>query len=135
MNARYIDAERKLAVAMDWTDTDYNGPVGDWEWPVTGILPGALERSSIPTWARSNDACVSLMIEHSCFVGKEVASDGQPVMVARWSDQHGFGERLAVPIAEHVDAETAFRYAAVLGVTAKVEAESRARAVADLVSA
>lgn len=135
MDVRYIDAERKLAAAMDWTATQYNGPADDAHWPATGIAPGATERSSIPIWARSSEACVNLMIEHSCFVGKEVTSDGHPVMVARWSDKHGFGERIAVPIAEHAEEVGAFRYAAVLGVAAKVEAESRARTLADLVSA
>lgn len=135
MDARYIDAERKLAATLGWTDAVYAGTVGAPDVRALGISPGARDRTEIPAWARSNDDCVSLMLEHDCYVRKETTSDGQPVMVARWSDKYGFVERIAVAIAGHVDPAAAFRYAAVIGVTTKVEAESAARELDAMVSA
>lgn len=140
MNTRYTDAERKLAVALNWTRTDYSDAVDEPSWRALGVAPGATKgscttHSCIPAWARSNDACVSLMIEHACFVRKELTGEGVPVMVARWSDKHGFEERIAVPIGEHRDEAAAFRYAAVIGVTTKAEAESASRELGDMVSA
>ncbi|MDK6079498.1 hypothetical protein [Massilia varians] len=135
MNARYIDAERKLAVALNWTDTAYNGPTGDAHWPAVGIAPGQSARGSIPAWTRSNDECVNLMLEHSCFVAKEVSDSGTVVMVARWAGVQGLPESLSVPVAQHDSDAAAFRYAVVLGVTAKVEAEAFARELDTLVAA
>lgn len=135
MNARYIDAERKLAVALNWTDTAYNGPTGDAHWPAVGIAPGQSARGSIPAWTRSNDECVNLMLEHSCFVAKEVSDSGTVVMVARWAGVQGLPESLSVPVAQHDSNAAAFRYAVVLGVTAKVEAEAFARELDTLVAA
>ena len=74
-------------------------------------------------------------LSSTCFVAAEVTSEGQDVMVARWKGADGFAERIAVPTAGHLDEAAAFRYAAVLGVTAKVEAESRARELTAMVSA
>lgn len=135
MNARYIDAERKLAVALNWTDTAYNGPAGDAHWPAVGIAPGEASRRSIPAWTRSNDECVNLMLEHSCFVAKEVSASGALVMVARWAGAQGLPESLSVPVAQHGSEAEAFRYAAVLAVTAKVEAEAPARELNAMIAA
>jgi len=135
MDARYIDAERKLAAALGWTETHYNGPAADSHWRAVGYAPAAATYSSIPAWARCSEDCLHLIVEHRCFVTEDVTAHGQAVMVARWSDAHGFGERIAIPIAEHAGAVAAFRYAAVLGVTTKVEAEARARAMVDLLTA
>lgn len=57
------------------------------------------------------------------------------IMLARWSDKHGFAERIAVPIFEHASEAAAFRYAAVMGVTSKVNAESSARELGAMVRA
>ena len=135
MDARYIDAERKLAATLGWMDATYTGSVDGALMRAQGIPPGAKDRTSVPAWARSNDDCVDLMLEHDCYVRKEATSDGQPVMVARWSDKYGFVERIAVPISGHLDPAAAFRYAAVIGVTTKVEAESAARELDAMVSA
>ncbi len=135
MDTRYIDAERKLAAALDWTDAVYSGAVGETSWRAVGLAPSALERSCIPAWARSNDDCVDLMIKHARFVRKEVTTAGAPVMVARWSDKRGFDERIALPISEHASEAAAFRYAALMGVTTKVETVSRDRELEAMVSA
>ncbi len=135
MDTRYIDAEHKLAASLEWTEAAYAGAVDEPAWRAVGLAPGAIERSCIPAWARSSEDCVNLMIEHACFVHKEVATAGEPVMVALWSDKYGFVERIAVPISEHASEAAAFRYAAVIGVTSKVEAESRARELGAMVSA
>lgn len=135
MDARYIDAERKLAATLGWTDVAHAGTVDGPHVRALGIPPGAQDRIEVPAWARSNDDCVVLMLEHECYVRKEATSDGQPVMVARWNDKYGFVERIAVPISGHADPAAAFRYAAVIGVTTKVEAESAARELDAMVSA
>jgi hypothetical protein len=135
MDNRYIDAERKLAASLGWQHAVYTDAVDGPSWRAVGLAPGALERSCIPAWARCSEACVSLMIEHVCFVHWEVTTTGQPVMVAHWSDKHGFCERIAVPISEHASEAAAFRYAAVMGVTSKVDADSRARELGAMVSA
>lgn len=135
MDTRYINAEHKLAIALTWTGTDYSGLAGTRDGRAQGISPGSAERTHVPAWARLNEDCVSLMLAHRCFVAAEATSDGVEVMVARWKGADGFPERIAVPLAEHVDDAAAFRYAAVLGVTAKVEAEHAARELTDMVSA
>ena len=96
--------------------------------------PSAGGRGDVPAWARSNDACVELMLAHGCYVAQEVTDDGADVMVARWKDADGSPERIAVPTSEHASEAAAFRYAAVLGVTSKVEADSRARELKSMVS-
>jgi len=135
MDTRYIDAERKLAASLEWTEAVFASAVDEPSWRAVGLAPRAIERSRIPAWARSNDDCVTLMIEHACFVHKEKTTAGEPVMVARWHDKHGFVERIAVPISDHASEAAAFRYAAVLGVTSKVDAESRARELGEMVAA
>ena len=74
------------------------------------------------------------MLAHGCYVAQEVTDDGADVMVARWKDADGSPERIAVPTSEHASEAAAFRYAAVLGVTSKVEADSRARELKSMVS-
>lgn len=135
MDTRYLNAERTLAAALDWTSTDYTGLADTRDGRAPGMAPGAAGIGYVPAWARSSDDCVSLMLAHRCFVAAEVTSEGTAVMVARWAGADGFGERIAVPTAEHADEAAAFRYAAVLGVTSKVEAESRARELRSMVSA
>lgn len=135
MDTRYINAEHKLAIALGWTGADYAGMAGTPDGRVLGAAPGGAERTYVPAWARSSDDCLRLMLAHRCFVAAEVTSEGADVMVARWKAADGFGERIAVPLAEHKDDAAAFRYAAVMGVTAKVEAEHAARELTDMVSA
>ncbi|MFC5511149.1 hypothetical protein ACFPOU_08410 [Massilia jejuensis] len=135
MDTRYINAEHKLAIALTWTGTDYSGLDGTRSGRAQGVAPGSTERTHIPAWARCSEDCLKLMLAHRCFVAAEVTSEGADVMVARWTAADGFGERIAVPLAEHKDDAAAFRYAAVLGVTAKVEAEHAARELTDMVSA
>ncbi|MFJ1470116.1 hypothetical protein [Massilia orientalis] len=135
MDTRYIDAERKLAASLEWTEAAFAGAVDEPSWRTVGLTPRAIERSCIPAWARSNDDCVTLMIEHVCFVHKEKTTAGESVMVARWHDKHGFVERISVPISDHASEAAAFRYAAVLGVTSKVDTESRARELGEMVAA
>lgn len=135
MDTRYIDAEHKLAIALDWTGADYAGMTGTPDARVLGTAPRGTARAYVPAWARCSEDCLKLMLAHRCFVAAEVTSEGTDVMVARWTAADGFGERIAVPLAEHKDDAAAFRYAAVLGVTAKVEAESRARELRSMVAA
>lgn len=135
MDARYIDAERRLAATLGWTEGRYSGAVDGLHGRAHGLPPGAQDRAQVPAWARSNDDCLTLMLEHDCYVRKEATSDGQSAMVARWSDKYGFVERIAVPISGHVDPAAAFRYAAVIGVTTKVEAESAALELDAMISA
>lgn len=132
---RYLDAEHKLAIALDWTGIDYTGQAGTRDGRARGVAPGATTIGDVPAWARSSDDCVSLMLEHRCFVVADVTTDGTEVMVACWRAADGFGERIAVPLAEHKDDAAAFRYAAVLGVTAKVQAEHASRELIDMLSA
>ena len=135
MDTRYIDAEHKLALTLDWTETNYSGPAANATARAQGRAPGGGSRGDVPAWARSNDACVKLMLAHGCFVAKEATSSGADVMVARWKNLDGFAERIAVPTSEHTNEASAFRYAAVLGVTSKVEEESRARELRSMVNA
>jgi len=135
MDTRYIDAERKLANALGWTGADYTGLAEVRDGRAYGMPPAGASSGYVPAWARSGDDCVRLMLAHRCFVAAEVTSNGVGVMVARWMSSDGFPERIAVSTAEHLNEDAAFRYAAVLGVTLKVEAEAQARELAALVSA
>lgn len=135
MDTRYIDAERKLASALGWTGAAHTGLAAGCDSRAQGMAPAGSISTHVPAWARSGDDCVRLMLAHRCFVAAEVTSDGVDVMVARWTSSGGFQERIAVPTAEHANEAAAFRYAAVLGVTSKVEAENQARELASLVSA
>jgi len=135
MDTRYIDAEHKLATALGWTGADYTGLAAVRDGRAQGVVPDGTRSSYVPAWARSGDDCVRLMLAHRCFVTAEVTSDGVEVMVARWKGAHGFPERIAVPTGEHSDEDAAFRYAAVLGVTSKVEEQSRARELRSMVAA
>lgn len=135
MDNRYLNAERTLAAALDWTRIDYAGLDDTRKCRAQGIAPGATESCDVPAWARSSDDCVSLMVAHGCFVTAEVTSDGAPVMTARWKGADGFGESISVATAGHADKEAAFRFAAVLGVTSKVETESQGRELRALVQA
>lgn len=135
MDTRYIDAERKLANALGWTGADYTGLAEVRDGRAHGMAPASTNSGYVPAWARSGDDCMRLMLAHRCFVAAEVTSDGVEVMVARWMSSDGFPERIAVPTAEHANEDAAFRYAAVLGVTSKVEAEVQARELTAMVSA
>jgi hypothetical protein len=135
LDTRYIDAERKLATALGWTGVNYTGIAGVCDGRVQGVVPDGTGLDYAPAWARSGDDCVRLMVSHRCFVAAEMTSQGVEAMVAHWTGTHGLSECIAVPTSAHANDDAAFRYAAVLGVTSKVEAENLARELTSLVSA
>jgi hypothetical protein len=134
MDNRYIDAEHRLATALGWNNVNYTSLAGVHDGRARGVVPDGTRSDYAPAWARSADDCVRLMLAHRCFVEAEVTSQGVDVMVARWAGADGLPERIAVPTSAHANEEAAFRYAAVLGVTSKVETGNQMRELTALVS-
>lgn len=110
---KYIEAEKKLAELLGWSKVKIGGAVDGSNVPnmwLSGVPSGGTERVLIPLWTRDNAAAFALMVEHFCY-----------------PNEHEFGiecNGITADVSNHPTKESAVRYAIVMAVIAKLEAQN-----------
>lgn len=117
MMDKYVEAEKKLAGLLGWT---YKQPrrIGvSYGW----FRPDGVMHISPPEWCRYNAAAFALMVEHG--VRPTVLGDSH-VFADIIDDRGKILANVMTTLDQHPSKEAAVRYAIVMAVIAKLEAQN-----------